>query len=207
MAHLSTDIRVSNLDMLAWLLNNAFIGPELVSCAGGWVKTLKIFVTILGWTVVPSGNGDQEEGEKRGGWTDRSSGIKGGGGNRGPIDAKILTVLAAFLRCGLLPPIKPQSKGEVEEGEWPFPLRNTRAHMISTVPNPFAHLNLFGEPRDEEGEMYVDETDRRRVFRKLGYEDAIRQGVEGMRKDGGETGRAAGIVAKVLKEIAGYDEI
>ena len=79
--------------------------------------------------------------------------------------------------------------------------------MLPTRPNPFAHLNLFGEPRDEEGEMYVDEADRRRVFKSLGYAEAVAQGIEGMRRDGGETGRAAGNVRKVSKEAAECNEV
>ena len=213
MSHLSTDIRISNLDMLAWLLSDGDghegvgVGAAVVSCAGGWVKTLKIFVTILGWPVSERGAAaaGQEKGGKRDGWTDGSNSARGGG-NRGPIDAKILSVLAAFLRCGLLPRAE-LAAGKGVGREWPFPLWNVRAHMLPMRPNPFAHLNLFGEPRDEEGEMYVDEADRRRVFNSLGYAEAVAQGIEGMRRDGGETGRAAGNVRKVLKEAAECNEV
>ena len=73
--------------------------------------------------------------------------------------------------------------------------------MLPERPNAFGYLNLFGEKRDEEGECYEDAEDRRRVFRTLGYEAAILRGVEGLRKEGGEVGRAAGMLMKMLKEV------
>ncbi|CAC9893067.1 unnamed protein product [Aureobasidium pullulans] len=47
MTHLAAEIRASSLDVLEWLLQTA--GQELVSCAGGWLKTLQCFLTLLGW--------------------------------------------------------------------------------------------------------------------------------------------------------------
>ena len=47
MTHLATEIRLFGLDVLEWLLQVA--GDEVVSCAGGWVKMLKCFLSLLGW--------------------------------------------------------------------------------------------------------------------------------------------------------------
>lgn len=121
------------------------------------------------------------------------------------VTVKALGTLAAFLRCGLLPETTGDGEGEVRMvgmgRALGWPLWNVRAHMLPERPNAFGYLNLFGEKRDEEGEGYEDVEDRRRVFRSLGYEAAILKGVEGMRKEGGEVGRAAGTLMKVLKEV------
>jgi pre-rRNA-processing protein IPI1 len=71
--------------------------------------------------------------------------------------------------------------------------------MIPTRSNAFAHLNLFGSSRDEEGEMYIDREDRQRVFRKR-FQAVVELGVENAKKEGGEAGRAAAVLAKMLKE-------
>ena len=158
------------------------------------MKTLKSFTAVLGWGVRDA----EKEEEGRGKWTSKTSTSTGLG------TVKTLATLATFLRCGLL--LTPESaslENSVGHGRhaFLFPLRNTEAHMLATRPNAYGHLNLFGAPRDEEGEMYEDLEGRRRAFKGLGYEDAILRGVERMRKEGGEVGRAAGNVGKVIKEV------
>jgi len=71
--------------------------------------------------------------------------------------------------------------------------------MIPKRSNAFAHLNLFAVNRDEEGEMYIDREDRQRVFHKM-FHGVVKLGVENARKEGGETGRAAAALAKVLQD-------
>ena len=189
MASLSPDIRSTSLDLLAWVLGTA--GTSVVGCAGGWVKTLKSFAILLGWTV------GKEEGDK-GGWS------REGKSSTGTLTDKILKTLAILLRAGLLPPKSEECAERSLYGQRRvpgFPIRNMEAHMLPTKPNAFGYLNLFGPPRDEEGEMYEDLEDRRRVFSTLGYEYAIKKGVEGLSKEGGELGRAAGSVKRVLREV------
>jgi pre-rRNA-processing protein IPI1 len=65
--------------------------------------------------------------------------------------------------------------------------------------NAYAHLNLFGSTRDEEAEMYEDREDRQRVFHDR-VEAAVVAGMEQATKGGGELGRAAAQLRKVLKE-------
>jgi pre-rRNA-processing protein IPI1 len=73
-------------------------------------------------------------------------------------------------------------------------------HMIiPTRSNAFAHLNLFGSPRDEEGEMYIDREDRQRVFNRR-FQAAVEKGTIEAKKEAGEAGRAAAILTKVLRE-------
>ena len=79
--------------------------------------------------------------------------------------------------------------------------------MIPTIPNPFAHLNLFGLPRDEESEMYMDTESRQRVFQNH-FRPAIEAGIERAKKEGGEAGRLAAVLAKVIRDgMASYSSI
>lgn len=46
---MAADIRSTSLDVLGWLLSTA--GDETVGSAGGWVKTMKCFLSVLGWNM------------------------------------------------------------------------------------------------------------------------------------------------------------
>lgn len=79
--------------------------------------------------------------------------------------------------------------------------------MIPTVPNPFAHLNLFGPPRDEETEMYMDIESRQRVF-QTHFQPAVEAGIERVKKEAGEAGRSAAVLAKIVRDgMASYSSI
>lgn len=182
MTHLSADVRSSSLNILDWLLQVA--GDEVVSCAGGWFKTLKSFLSLLGW---------QARVDHDSHWTNRSTSTH-------PSDAKaqarILTSLASFLRAGLAPPTDPAPDISAQLN---FPLWHTDQHLRPTRSNAFAYLNLFGPPRDEEAEMYEDREDRQRVFYER-FQPAIAAGLEEAKKAGGEVGRAASAVRKAIDE-------
>lgn len=180
MTHLATDIRIFALDVLEWLLEAA--GDDVVSCAGGWVKTLKCFLSLLGW---------QNDATSK--WSAVKSAGKAGGDSK--LQVKQMNTLAAFLKVGLIPS---QVVVPVEAGTT-FPLWHTEQHMLSKRSNPYAHLNLFGPPRDEESEMYEDREDRQRVFHDRA-EAAIVAGLEQALKGGGELGRAAAQLRRVVKE-------
>ncbi|KAF9887282.1 hypothetical protein FE257_010410 [Aspergillus nanangensis] len=47
MTHLAADIRLSAVDILSWMVEVA--GEQVVGCAGGWIKTLNCFLSLLGW--------------------------------------------------------------------------------------------------------------------------------------------------------------
>lgn len=181
MTHLSTEIRTFSLEMLEWLLSVA--GDEVVSCAGGWVKTLKCFLSLLGWQA--------QVGSK---WSATKSFGKSSGDSK--IQVKQMSTLAAFLRAGLS---QPRNTTAVEGGINSFPLWQTEHHMLSERSNAFAHLNLFGAARDEEAQMYEDREDRQRVFQELA-EAAIAAGLEQATKGGGELGRAAAQLRKATRE-------
>ncbi|KAF7588607.1 rRNA processing protein [Aspergillus hancockii] len=194
MTHLAADIRVSAVDVLSWLVDIA--GEEVVSSAGGWIKTLNCFLSVLGWHT--------EESAK---WS-ASRASFGKSGTKGQPMMKVLTVLAEFLAAGIGAPEESRDvdmAGSDAPGvsNWEFPLAQTVAHMVPDTTAPYAYLNLFGQPRNEEGEMYETWEDRYRVFasRFLG---AVQRGLENARQEGGELGRASSGASKVLKEAVAY---
>ena len=184
MTHLAVDIRVSAMDMLNWAIEAA--GIEVVKCPGGWCKTLKCFLTSLHWLQDDSSSS----------WSaKRTFGLPEGNAK---VIVRMLAVLSEFLRLGLADePNRSGERGKLAAQIWP--LWHTNRHIIPKKSNPYKHLNLFGPPRDEEGEMYEDLEERKRIFRKL-FARAFRRGFEAARKQGGEIGRFSALGDKVLDE-------
>ena len=191
MTHLAAEIRTDALAVLEWLLEVA--KEDVVSCPGGWVKTLKSFMSMMGWA---SSSGSTT-------WT---SGSKVTFGKAGKAFPRQLLVLTKFLRAGL---VESEVVGNVPVSGGLFPLWDVEKHMIPTRSNAFAHLNLFGSSRDEEEEMYIDREDRQNVFHRR-FRPAVEFGVEKSRKEGGEIGRAAAVLTTALMEgmndYSGFDE-
>jgi pre-rRNA-processing protein IPI1 len=179
MTHLAAEIRVFGLEVLEWLLEVS--GDEIVSCAGGWVKMLNCFLSLLGW---------QSEAASK--W----STAKSYGKADSKMQVKQMNVLTSFLRTGLF---HAQAIASVVISDSNFPLWQIEHHELLQRSNVYAHLNLFGAARDEEAEMYEDREDRQRVFHDRA-EAAIITGLEQATKGGGELGRAAAQLRKVVKE-------
>jgi pre-rRNA-processing protein IPI1 len=185
MTHIATDVRFFALDVLEWLLGVA--GEEVVSCAGGWMKTLKSFMVLLCWQ---SDNLNSK-------WSTLKS--SGKTGDEAKLVVKLMTSLTSFLRVGLLPPLQTTAADMYPPT---FPLTDAWHHApphVIGVSNPFARLNLFGPPRDEESEMYESREDRQRIFRKR-VETQIIAGLEQATMGGGQMGRAAAQLRKVVNE-------
>ncbi|KAM3064889.1 rRNA processing protein [Clarireedia jacksonii] len=181
MTHLAAEIRVDALAFLEWLLEVA--QEDVVSCPGGWVKTLKSFMSMIGWA---TSSGTTK-------WTSASKATFGKMGKSLP---RQLLVLAQFLKAGL---VEPEVAAQAASAASNLSLWDVKRHMIPTRANAYAHLNLFGSSRDEEGEMYIDREDRQRVFHKK-FQAAVASGVESAKKEGGEVGRAAAVLTKVLRD-------
>ncbi|RAL10971.1 IPI1/TEX10 family protein [Aspergillus homomorphus CBS 101889] len=201
MTHLAADVRGTAVEVLAWLVEVA--GAEVVGCAGGWIKTLNCFLSVLGWHTDESAK-----------WS-ASRAAFGKAGTQGRPVVRILGVLAGFLAVGIGGDDGDRN-GDVAMGDgdanvkvaggvanWEFPLASVEAHMLPKTAQPYVYLNLFGQPRDEEGEMYETREDRFRVFGAK-FLKAVERGVESARQDGGEVGRASSAVSKVLKEALVY---
>lgn len=181
MTHLAAEIRVDALAVLEWLLEVA--QESVVTCPGGWVKTLKSFMSMMGWATSSTTSK----------WTSASKASFGKAGKALP---RQLVVLSQFLRAGL---VEPSNEGPETANKSTFPLWDVEKHMIPTRSNAFAHLNLFGSSRDEENEMYIDREDRQRVFQKH-FQEAVETGITHAKKEAGEAGRAAAVLTKVLKD-------
>ncbi|KAL5363240.1 Rix1 complex component [Aspergillus floccosus] len=182
MTHLAADIRLSAVEMLGWLIEVA--GDEVVSAPGGWLKTLNCFLSVLGWHTSESAK-----------WSSaRASFGKSGKGAGGTVVVKVLNVLAEFLSVGLASPSTEElMEEEEEEGEGGMCV----PHMIPPVAAPYVYLNLFGAPRDEDADIYETAEERYRVF-SARFLSAVTRGLESARMDGGEVGRAAATVSKVV---------
>ncbi|KAJ8067401.1 hypothetical protein OCU04_004752 [Sclerotinia nivalis] len=188
MTHLATEIRVDALAVLEWLLQVA--GDDVVSCPGGWVKTLKSFMSMIGWTT-SSATSKWSSASRVSFGISRASFEKSG-----KTLPRQLLVLSQFLKAGL---IEPDIAAQPTTSSNHFPLFDVERHMIPSRANAYAHLNLFGSSRDEEGEMYIDREDRQRVFHKRFQTDVV-TGVEHAKREAGEAGRAAAVLTKVLRD-------
>ncbi|KAL4940459.1 hypothetical protein BDV06DRAFT_224039 [Aspergillus oleicola] len=205
------------VEVLSWLISVG--GDEVVSVAGGWVKTLNCFLSVLGWHLT-GGNSKWTTLSTAAGSTGTGSGSSSGGsgsggkasfgkaGAKGRPQVRFLSVLGEFLDAGIGAPVSisdSDSDAEMDlTNQSNFPITSLPSHLIpSSIASPYIMLNIFGAPRDEEGEMYETREDRWRVFVSRGFLEAIEKGVEGARAEGGEVGRASVGVWKVLGEAKG----
>ena len=192
MTHLAAEIRLFSIDALCWLLDIA--ATEVVSCAGGWYKTLNCFLSILGWHT--------QDAVK---WSSNRANF-GKSGSEGRPMARTLLALTQFVQAGMgiesaISPSNGYGASHVH-----FPLWCSSQHLLPHKSNAFGYLNLFGMPKDDETEMLEDREDRRRVF-ETSFSAAIGMGLEGARKEGGEVGRAAAALTKALRDCGnGQDD-
>lgn len=193
MTHLASDIRMSSVEFLSWLLSTA--GQETVASEGGWIKTLNCFLSLLGWHT--------EESAK---WSSSRASF-GKAGTEGKPMARAMQVFTEFLRVGMGDEADDEDgisdNGRGQNPFWTFPLHNTSQHVIPDKSAPFAYLSLFGQPKDDDGQMYESREDRLRVFSQK-YHQPVERGVNAAKKDGGEIGRAAAGLGKVLREATAY---
>ena len=182
MTHLAADIRLSSMDILGWLLEVA--GEALVSCAGGWIKTLRCFLAMLGWS-------NEEANES---WSTNKASF-GKAGSEGKTLVKILNTLGLFLSIGIT---EPENSDHFQDINF-FPLSHVQYHMLPRRSNTYASLNLFGSHRDEDNQMYEQYAERRDVL-SLRFSKALERGLESARQEGGEIGRAAAVVTKIITQ-------
>jgi pre-rRNA-processing protein IPI1 len=194
MTNLSAPVRLGALDVLEWLCEVA--GEEVVSCPGGWPKTMKCFAGILGWdapATVVSKDGKSS-------WTSTPN------SSTKAIDSKLLlrtlTVLTLFLHHGLFPLSQDGANDEdAAIAANDFPLWHKRQHMLRihlAVSNPYGYLDLFGAPKDEEGTAYEGWEERAGFFDDK-WRKSFDEGVNKVVREGGGVGRAAVGLFKAMK--------
>lgn len=196
MTHLSADIRTFAMDVLDWLVDDA--RQEAVGCAGGWVKTLTCFMGLFGWQ-----QQSQAASQPQKGWSSQQRvGVKPG--SQAKALSRQLMTFANFLRSG----IGREKKKGLADSDLDingFPILHMRQHLLPERSNAFAHLNLFGPPREEETQILEDREDRQRIFARR-FQQAVIQGIEGVIKEGGDLGRAAAAVRKAVNQgVADYE--
>lgn len=178
MTHLSSDISSDALGIMDWLLVTA--GDKLVSCPGGWVKTLNTFCAVMGWTPTT----------KKGGWTAGSAGRTSLKSKDALNRARQITSLTGFLREGFK---------EESTVAWSSSQYWDNLYVAPRGANPFDYINLSGARRDEDGEMYPDSGSRKAIYQKR-FQAAINEGIENIKKEGGVGGRAAAGLQQVISK-------
>ncbi|KIW27099.1 uncharacterized protein PV07_06874 [Cladophialophora immunda] len=179
MTHLSRDIRLSSLEFVSYMIKVA--GSELISCPGGWHQTLECFTTVLGWRSTDASK-----------WSSTKASFSGDPRST----ARIMQVLAEFLQAGLV--------GDEQSASGPhpllahFPLWEVETLLVPGKSSAYAYLNLFGLQAEDETQMLDDQQDRLRDFAQ-NFEGHILVGIDAARKEGGELGRAAGLLLKILE--------
>jgi pre-rRNA-processing protein IPI1 len=192
LTHLALDIRLDSLEALRWLLSVQ--GEEVVACEGGWIKTLKCFLAVLGWERADTAAG-------QGKWSRAPKASFGRvGEGEGRVVIKALEVLGVFLKAGLVGSEEGAAAAEEEEISTAWPPWQVQTYELPQKKNAFARLNLFGVTRGEIDMMYEDREDRVAVFVRMGFRDTVENGLEASKREAGEVGRAAAGVLKVLGE-------
>lgn len=187
LTHLSNDIRLTALDVLDWLIQTN--GESIVSQAGGWVKTLTTFQNLLSWQGTTASSTIQN-----GKWSATRTKTNLGSNK---LLVHQLTTLALFLTAGLSR-LSPDLEADTKRTAALFPLWQGDAHFLPKKSNPFGYLNLSGAPRDVESEVYDGAEERMNIFAELNLHGAFQFGVQEVKAEGGEIGRAASAVVKAL---------
>ena len=192
MTHLSADIRLFSLDVLDWL---STVAPEeTVSCAGGWFKTLRCFMGLLGW-----------EGQSTGStWTSISTRTAAKPGAETRVLVKQVSSLTNFIKAGIA---VQRNKHDTDGVGYGFPYVHLKQHLPPIKLNPFANLNLFGIEREQDSLMLQDREDRQQVF-ATNFQVQIQHGIDDLRKEAGEPGRLAAQLHKTVSEgMAGHADV
>ncbi|KAJ2894236.1 hypothetical protein MKZ38_007821 [Zalerion maritima] len=199
MTNLSSEISEDATAVLDWLVEVA--PEEVVSAPGCWVKPLNCFVTVLRWSSYLDASSSKADAKKtrmntagkaNGGWSAASQ-MGMSSAKKKQAQTRQIVVLGKFLKAGFRrPKVRPDTKSGEER-------LLESIYVAPREPNAFSHLNVFGQPRDEDDMMYMDRESRRRVFtKKVGK--AVEKGIMEMKKEGGQVGRAANELEKVVRD-------
>ena len=185
--HLAANVAGTSLDILEWLIRS--YGDRLVSCKGGWVKTLKCFLVMLRWTAET----------RPGGWTFSRTSYKDGKNFQGVSFIKCLSVLGPFLRAGLMRPRKDRvPMSQLSD----FPLWGRLGALLPTdAAGGFSCLDLFGSPLDYENCECPDVDTRKEALKP--FRPALEQGLSGLSRDGGLVAELAKEAAEILRRGLG----
>lgn len=179
MTHLSQEIRTTALDVLRTLLECA--GKDLVSCAGGWTKTLECCATLLNWKHLASTET----------WTTSKTSFR----SDTKLIVRIMQVTQQLLSVGLL---DEGANVEVHVSAACFPCWHFWHHTVPTKSDAYATLGLFGRSSDDDSRILDDREERLILFNERFKSDFL-QGVQGAKMEGGDIGRVAGQLSKTIE--------
>ncbi|KAI2634819.1 Pre-rRNA-processing protein IPI1 [Hypomontagnella submonticulosa] len=182
MTNISQEVKDDGLNYMEWLLEVA--GEDVVSSAGCWVKPLRDFMSVLGWTVKVT-----PATATKSGWTSAPR-TTFGAKKYGQSFPRQMLVLSKFLEMGF----KPGMPTPWTPNDW-----FSNISRVPRTPDPFGYLGLFKPTRDEDGEIYRNREDRQDIFQKR-FRAAVEAGVDMAKKEGGTAGRAAATLDQVLKD-------
>lgn len=185
MTNISQEVKDDGLNYMEWLLDVA--GEDVVSNAGCWVKPLRDFMSVLGWTVKAAPTTTAKSG-----WTSAPR-TTFGAKKYGQSFPRQMLVLSKFLEVGF----KPGMPTPWTPNDW-----STNVNCVPRTPDPFGYLGLFKPPRDEDGEVYRNREDRQDIFQKR-FRATVEAGADMAKKEGGMAGRAAATLDQVLKDGMG----
>ena len=202
MTDMSSAVRADAVAFLDWLLDAR--ANLLLACPGGWPRTLRTFVVMLGWSGYFAGGVDSKAGpatadEK--GWTSAPR-TTFGADRSGVAYVRQIGSLARFVAAGLKTTTTTGDPGS-GVGDRQHPGFSFYDHLwgMPAGPFPYAHLQLHLQ--DEYNRQYLDEDMRRDFFRRH-MMDGMLKAVEDARREGGAAGRAASVLAKAIRDgIAG----
>lgn len=207
MTNLSAEVSEDSMGVLEWALDVA--AHEVVSAPGCWAKPLSCFLSVLKWSTYldAPNNATIASSSSSGKWSSAPQaslvGVK-----KKQAYARQLSVFGRFLAAGLVDHASQQQKEQPGDRNDSGTLRSDKDTLYYNIyespkePGAFTHLNIFGTPRDEESQMYIDADSRRRIFVRR-YLAAVIRGLEQARKEGGTVGRAANSVEKTLHDSLG----
>lgn len=112
--------------------------------------------------------------------------------------ARIMQVLSEFLHVGLV--TDEQSFDSPDALIADFPLWHVQTVLVPTKSNAYAYLNLFGTQADDDNQILDDLEDRLQDF-DCSFRAFVAAGIDTARKEGGELGRAAGLLVKTLERV------
>ncbi|KAI0013765.1 hypothetical protein F4779DRAFT_561238 [Xylariaceae sp. FL0662B] len=182
MTNISQEVKDDGLNYMEWLLGVA--GEDVVACPGCWVKPLKDFMSVLGWTVKSAPTLSA-----KGGWTSAPR-TTFGAKKYGQSFPRQMLVLSKFLEIGF----NPGRPTLWSPDDW-----FGNVSRVPLTPDPFGYLGLFKPPRDEDSEIYRTREDRQDIFQKR-FSEAVETGVDMAKKEGGAAGRAAAGLDQALKD-------
>lgn len=189
MTNISQEVKDDGLSYMEWLLDVA--GEDVVSSPGCWVKPLRDFMSVLGWTVKTT-----PANTAKSGWTSAPR-TTFGAKKYGQSFPRQMLILSKFLEMGF----KLGEPTPWSPNDW----FDNIGH-VPRISDPFGYLGLFNPPRDEDGEIYRNREDRQDVFQKR-FMAAIEEGVDMAKKEGGTAGRAAATLDQVLRDgMADYEQ-